>query len=159
MSVPSDLLTSLIKKEGMSKSLFFLTYKKCTKNMILAKFFWANCSFAHVYHERPEQIAHGCSFVMSICHVICHELICHEQPERFAHSRSFVLSDLRESLTVAHLIWAIWANERWANERIPSPDFNTWMWSPLQVLPGPKMLSFSDSTGTGDPTWYSRSSN
>ena len=37
--------------------------------------------------------------------------------------RSFVLSDLSKSLTVAHLIWAKWANERWVNERIPSPDF------------------------------------
>ena len=30
----------------------------------------------------------------------------------FAQSLSFVLSDLSESLTVAHLIWAIWANEQ-----------------------------------------------
>ena len=54
---------------------------------------------------------------------ICSQsLICLERPEPFAHSRSFVLSDLSESLTVASLIWAKWRNERWANERIPSPD-------------------------------------
>ena len=41
----------------------------------------------------------------------------HERPERIAHSRSFVLIDLSESLTVAHLIWGVWAKER-----IPSPD-------------------------------------
>ena len=34
-------------------------------------------------------------------------LICLERPERFAHGCSFPLSD---SLTVAHLSWAIWAN-------------------------------------------------
>ena len=45
---------------------------------------------------------------------IAHLLIYHEQSEQFAHSRSFVLSDLGESLTFAHLSWAIWAHERWA---------------------------------------------
>ena len=47
---------------------------------------------------------------------MAHSLIFSERPERIAYSRSFVLSDLSESLTVAHLIWA-----KWANERIPSP--------------------------------------
>ena len=37
-------------------------------------------------------------------------LICLERSERIAHSRSFDLSEMSE-----------WANERWANERIPSP--------------------------------------
>ena len=44
----SDLrysLTSLNKKEGMSESLGFLTYKKRTKNTILVKKKLANCSF------------------------------------------------------------------------------------------------------------------
>ena len=53
----------------------------------------------------------------------------------FWANRSCVLSDLSnlsdsliclerssESLTVTHLIWAKCANERWANERIPSPE-------------------------------------
>ena len=46
---------------------------------------------------------------------------------------SFVLSDMNNSLTVAHLSWASWANpsqsliwfernERWAKEQIPSPE-------------------------------------
>ena len=43
---------------------------------------------------------------------IAHSLIYHERPERIAHSRSFDLSDLSKLV-----------NERWANERIPSPDF------------------------------------
>ena len=45
--------------------------------------------------------------------------------ERITHGRSFVLSDLSDSLTVAHLSWAIWANCSqsliWF-ERIPSPE-------------------------------------
>ena len=41
---------------------------------------------------------------------IANWLIYHERPERFAHSHSFDMSDLSNSLTVAHLSWAIWAN-------------------------------------------------
>ena len=44
-----------------------------------------------------------------------HSLIFGERNEWFAHGRSFVLSNLSESLTVAHLIWAKWANE-WMND-------------------------------------------
>ena len=90
----SNLLTSLMIKEGMRKLLFFyVQYKKCTKNTISVKFFdwiahlswatWANCS---------------------------RSLICHEWPEQFTHSCSFNISDLSDSLTVAYLSWAIWAN-------------------------------------------------
>ena len=32
--------------------------------------------------------------------------------------RSFLVSDLSESLTVAHLIWAIWANEQMNAEQM-----------------------------------------
>ena len=46
----------------------------------------------------------------------------HERPERFAHHHSFVPSDLSELLTVAHLSWAIWANEQMGDERIPNPE-------------------------------------
>ena len=77
---------------------------------------------------------------------IGHSLIYHERPEPIAHGRSFVMSDLSDSLKVYRLIWATWAirsqsliclerSERiahihwfdlsemskWANERIPSP--------------------------------------
>ena len=55
-----------------------------------------------------------------------------ERPEQIAHGRSFPLRDLSDSLTVAHLSWAIWANRsqsliwferneqmsKWANERM-----------------------------------------
>ena len=37
-------------------------------------------------------------------------LICPERPERIAHICSFVMSDLSDSLTVAHLSWGTWAN-------------------------------------------------
>ena len=45
-------------------------------------------------------------------------LIFGERPERFANSRSFVLSNLSESLTFAHLSWAIWANEWMSDKRM-----------------------------------------
>ena len=57
-----------------------------SKSIMVALFSWAtwaNCSWSLFCHEQPEQIAHGCSFVMSN------------------------LSDL---LTVAHLSWTISAN-------------------------------------------------
>ena len=70
--------------------------------------------FTHllIFHERPEQIAHSSSFVMSDLS----NWLTIARPERFAHSCSFVLSDLSESLTVAHMIWAIWANDRMSNK-------------------------------------------
>ena len=50
-----------------------------------------------------------------------HSLFCAEQPEQITHISSFVMSDQSDSLTFAHLSRAIWAIERWANERIPNP--------------------------------------
>ena len=84
-----------------------------------------------IYHERPERIAQGCSFVLShvsdsltVAHFLwaawairSQLLICLQRSERIAHSRSFDLSEMSE-----------WVNERWANEQIPSPDFlNNWV--------------------------------
>ena len=53
-------------------------------------------------------------------------LISSERPEQIAHDCSFPLNDLSNLLTVTHLSWAKWAHEhmsieQWANERIPSP--------------------------------------
>ena len=39
---------------------------------------------------------------------IAHSLIFSERPEQIAHGHSFVLSDLSDSLTVAHFLWATW---------------------------------------------------
>ena len=64
--------------------------------MILVKFFWATCSFAHL------SLVTWANWSQS--------LICHERPERLAHSCSFDMSNLSDLLTVAHLSWAIWAN-------------------------------------------------
>ena len=52
-------------------------------------------------------------------------LIFDKQCEWIPYNRSFVLSDLIELLTVAYLIWAIWANER-----IPNPE----LWSSGQLF-------------------------
>ena len=100
-------------------SKFLNTYKKLLKKVQtiqfyskiferITRFLWAKErmsnslkkeQFAHslFYHERPEQIANGCSFVV-------------------AHDCSFVLSDLSKSLTVAHLTSANWVNERMINQ-------------------------------------------
>ena len=108
-------------------------YIKHTKNKILdflPKIF-ERIAHSLTYHERPERIAHGCSFVMSdlsdsltvalliwVTWVIpSQSLICLQRSEQIAHSRSFRLSKMSK-----------WANERWANkqwtanEQIPSSD-------------------------------------
>ena len=57
------------------------------------------------------------SFIMSN---LTESLFWHERPERLTYNHSFVLSNLSKWLTVTHLIWAIWANERmseWANSQ------------------------------------------
>ena len=110
---------SLKKREWVNRNV--------PKNTILVKFF-KRIACLLIYHERPERIANGCSFVMSDLSnslivtlltwatwaIRSQLLICPERSEQIAHS--------------AHLIWAIWANEqwaneRWANERILRPDF------------------------------------
>ena len=50
------------------------------------------------------------SFLVSNLSNSLSSLIFGEWPERFAHSHSFDISDLSDSLTVAHLSWANWAN-------------------------------------------------
>ena len=117
----SDLLTSLIKKEGMSEWLILKNLKKnIPKNMILFQLFWENCSFLvsqranDRFAKKNKQFPHLSWATWANCSQL---LIFHERPERFAHSHSFVLNDLSELLRVAHLIWAIWANEqmsKWA---------------------------------------------
>ena len=109
----SNLLTSLIKKEEMSKSLVF--FQKPTKKNILVKFCWANSFFCElkskwaicyekksnllIYHEQPEQIAHSHSFFISDL-----------RNSLTSHGCSFGMSNLSDSLTVTHLSWLIWAN-------------------------------------------------
>ena len=82
----SDLLTLLIKKDGMSESL---VKKKHTKNA-------PKSTILQYYSNFFERIAHS--------------LIYPERPERIAHSCSFVMSDLSDLLTVALLTWVTWAN-------------------------------------------------
>ena len=70
---------SLKKREWANRSGFFLNVQK---NMILVKFV---LNESLIYHERPEQIAHSCSFVMK---------------------------NLSNSLTVALLTWETWVNSQ-----------------------------------------------
>ena len=129
----------------MSKSLIFLpikTYKTTHFNQILLIE-----SLVFVSKRASEQ------FVQEKKEWFAHSLIYHERPEQIAHSHSFVMSDRNDSLSVAHLSWAIWgnhsqlliwfewseqmsneqmsneqmsneqmSNEQWANERIPNPE-------------------------------------
>ena len=86
-------------------------------------------------------------------------LFWHEWPERFAHSPSFVLSNLRESLTVAHLILAIWANEqmsKWAmSEWAMSKwaNFQPWM-SPQPQNPDAKNPTLATPESVVDTLGY-----
>ena len=45
-------------------------------------------------------------------------LISSERPEQIAHDCSFPLNDLSNLLTVTHLSWAKWAHEHMSNERM-----------------------------------------
>ena len=93
--------------------------------MILVTLFWVN----HSFFVRKWVIRSKKQVICSFAHLRVswatwanrsQSLICHERPERFAHRRSFVGSDQRESFTVAHLIWAIWANEQMSDEWNPN---------------------------------------
>ena len=153
VSDPSNSLTSLIKKEGMSESLVFFkltrNVQKSTKKYNFSQIF---LSVLLVFCEGKSEwaISSKKQVVPSFAHLLwaiyanrSQLLICHEWPERFAqsliflsdlltvthfperfaHSRSFVLSHLSESLTVTQLIWGIWANEQMSNE----PMSNEWL--------------------------------
>ena len=131
----SNLLTSLIKKEEISKSLAF--FRKPTKNVpkkhfsqiLLSKSLvfceqkskWAICSEKKSNLLIRSIIMSDLSKLLTVAHlswanwgIHSQLLFWHQRPERFAHSHSFVLIDLSKLLTVAHMIWAIWL---WANEQ------------------------------------------
>ena len=98
MSDLSNSLTSLFKNEGMSELLtIFKLPKKCTKNMILFKFFLVNCLFLWV-KERLSNLLKKTSNLL-ICSLTMSNLSSH----------SFVMSNLSNLLTIAHLSWATWA--------------------------------------------------
>ena len=114
-----------LKRGNERTANFFKNWQKCTKKYNFSQQFLSklliflsesgNEWFAKktepftnslFYHEQPERIAHGCSFVMSDLSDSLTIALWHEPPERFAHSHSFVLSDVSKSLTVTHLIRA-----------------------------------------------------
>ena len=107
----SNSLTSLTKKEKMSDLLIFSKTKSYIKHIKKVK----KQDFRFFKPTYFERSAH---FSWATWAIRSRSLISSEQPERFTHGRSFVLSDLSESLTVAHLIWAKWANEWMSNERM-----------------------------------------
>ena len=87
-------------KKNLKKIIIFFkpsqkTYNKCTL----------------IYHKWLERISHSRTFVLSDLSNLFTVAQC-----------SFGLSDLSESLTVAHLIWAIWENEGMSDEQISNPE-------------------------------------
>ena len=95
MSDLSDLLTSLFIKEEMSYCyFFFLNLKKHLQS--LKKNFYSNfMSELLVFCERKsEWVIHSKKMSDLLCY--------HEWPERIAHGHSFVMSDLSKLLIVAH---------------------------------------------------------
>ena len=110
-------------------------------------------SFAHFWWATWEIPSH-CSFLVSnlsnlLTSLIKKEgtsesLVWHERPERFPHSHSFVLSDLSESLTVAQLIWAIWANERMS--KFPALDVEDLIRRPKGSQETPYSANFGCAT-------------
>ena len=101
------LLTSFIKKAGMSESFVFLfkrtkKHTKRPKNTIFVNFFWAKHSF-FVSERTNERFAKKTER-------FANSLIYYERPEWITHAHSFDMSDLSDLLTVTHLSWAIWAN-------------------------------------------------
>ena len=104
----------------------WVTVRELLRSLISKEHLCANRSFIMSSLRESLTVAHLSWATWAIRSL---SLFWYEWPERFAHSHSFFLSDLSKSLTVAHLIWAIWANEQmskwaneqWANERIPGP--------------------------------------
>ena len=132
VSTLSDSLTSLIKKEGMSKKFEWII-----------RFLWAIEQFAQ-NNQVIRSFAHLSWATWANC---SHLLFCHEWPEQFAYSFSFVLSDLSELLTVTHLIWVIWAI--WSNEQIPNPGDQAPLTCCLGGLaPPPPLVALGRQTDT-----------
>ena len=131
----SDLLTLLIFSERPERFTHIAHQKRGNEwfthfsNKNFFRFFKPNIfersANSLISSEWPEQVAHSRSFVLSdlsdlltVAHFLwatwairSRSLICLELSEQIAHSRSFDLSERSSE----------WANERWANEQIPSP--------------------------------------
>ena len=102
----SDLLTSLIKKEGMSELVVFLNLQKTylkAKNTILVQKLWANRSFLWVKEQMSDSLM-AALLTWATWAIRSLLLICPERSERIAHSCSFDLSDLSK-----------WEMSEWAN--------------------------------------------
>ena len=141
----SNLLTSLIKKEGTSESLvFFFKRSKMYK-----KYFFSQKNLSESLIR--SLIMSDLSDSLTVAHlswatwaIRSRSLFWHERPERFPRSHSFVLSDLSESLTVAQLIWAIWANERMS--KFPALDVEDLIRRPIGSQETPYSANFGCAT-------------
>ena len=122
MSNLSDSLTSLFKKAFQKRKWanhsFFEKLQKYN-------FIFKNLSESLVFSEQKSEWA-----ICSKNERFAHSLFYHERPERIAHSCSFVMRDLSDSLMVTLLSLVIWANRSqspikmsnfWADEQIPNP--------------------------------------
>ena len=99
----SDLFASLIKKREWANRSFFLNLQKTYQKIRFNQTFWANRSFFG-FCERNSKWA-ICS---KQTEQFSNSLFYHERPEQIAHNRTFVMSDLSDLLTVALLTWATW---------------------------------------------------
>ena len=118
-SIVKSSKSESFKKERLSEEWqmrFTLGHKKEENSEKLSKKYKNMNFFEHIarFWERFTWITRESqyrSFLQTTRAFCSQSLFWHERPEQFAHSRSLVLGDLSKSLTVAHLIWAIWANE------------------------------------------------
>ena len=119
--VDNHIYPGVIPELGFSSSVFWVFCEKMSERVIRSK----NEQFAHLlsFGERPEQIAHSRSFLVSHLSDSITAAFCPEQSERIAHSRSLKWSILSE-----------WANcQPWVIHTSPSryPLFIHELWSSL----------------------------
>ena len=133
LSEMSNSLTSLTKKEKMSKNERFAHFFKKIFKKTLIKTWWNKILDFFSQICLSKSLIR--SFPLSKMSNSLTSLISSERPEQIAHGCSFLVSDLSDSLRVAHLSWVIcanrsqllssfdlsemskWANERWANSQ------------------------------------------
>ena len=83
-----------LKKREWANRYFFFFFLEFQSNFFerIAHFLWAKGRMSDLLIKASDLLNH------------------HERPEQIPHSCSFSMSDLSDSLTVAHLSCAIWAN-------------------------------------------------
>ena len=108
LSEMSNSLTSLTKKEKMSKNERFAHFFKKIFKKTLIKTWWNKILDFFSQICLSKSLIR--SFPLSKMSNSLTSLISSERPEQIAHGCSFLVSDLSDSLRVAHLSWVICAN-------------------------------------------------